>query len=177
MVSQGRARREGKRRESRAETGEHRARPHLTSSRPGTCFPARRAVKAGRSGILSILPYVLCHPLLERLELLVELVGRHLLARLGFAHEPRRRFDRRAPGGLVGIGLPRFALVPGGVRRGLHLVQVDVGVLPALVLVVLDAHPLALEALGLLADSLTKRGVLVAAGVLDDIADVAAACL
>src|SRR5918992_2012496 len=103
---------------------------------------------------------VLRHPLLERLQLVVELVGGHLLVRLRLADEPWRGLHGRAPGGLVRIRV--VALAARRLGRRLDLVEVDVCVLPALALVVLDSSPLTLQPLGLVPDRLAKRRVLVA---------------
>jgi ketosteroid isomerase-like protein len=47
------------------------------------------------------------YSLLERLELLVEVVGRHLLLGFAFSDQPRRSVHRRAPGRLFRLGVAR----------------------------------------------------------------------
>jgi hypothetical protein len=100
---------------------------------------------------------------LERSQLFVQLLGRDLLVRLRLADQPGRSLDGRAPGRLVRVGVA----LDGRVGQRLDLVEIDVRVSPALVLVVLDARSPALRPLGGLADRLAERRVLLAVGVAD----------
>src|SRR4051794_39236766 len=64
-----------------------------------------------RVASVAVLLDVALDALLEGLQLLVELVGRDRLVRLRLADEPRSGVDRRAPGGLGGIGVGGAARV------------------------------------------------------------------
>src|SRR3954470_6187564 len=123
----------------------------------------------GSVAVLDVLRY----PLLERLELVVELLGGRLLVRVGLADEPGSGVHGRAPGGFFGIGVVAAGCRDLG-RSRLDLVQVDVGVLAALLFVVLDPNAVALELPGLFPYALAEGRVLVAVAVAHDIAHVAA---
>src|SRR4051812_20890932 len=146
--------------------------PRRPAGGPDTAHD-RRAARRSVVAALGVLPDVLGHPLLERLELVEQLVGRDLLVRLALADQPRRRVDRGAPGRFLRLGL----VLAGLVRKRLDLVQVDVVEVAALLLVVLDAGALALEPHRGVPDVLAERRVLLAVGVPDDVAGAAAARL
>ena len=93
--------------------------------------------------------------------------------RLGLAHEPGRSVNGGAPRGLLWFGVAIGRLV----GSGLDLVEVDVPVLIALLLVELDPNPAALQLLRTLANRLAESGVLVAGIVAQHEAQVAAAGL
>src|SRR4051794_29268534 len=137
-------------------------------NRPG------RFAKAPPRASLAVFLDVALDALLERLQLLVELVGRDRLMRLRLADEPGRCVYRGAPGGLGGIGVRAAASL---VCRRFDLVEVDVAVLPALLLVALDLHAPPLERARRLPDPLAEGRVLVAVAVAHDVADAAAARL
>src|SRR5690349_1153825 len=94
--------------------------------------------------------------------------------RIGVAHQPGRRLNRRPPGRLLGVGVARVGVLLGS---RLDLVEVDVGVLPALLLVIFEADPATFELARLLADRLAERRVLILVGVTYDVALVPSAGL
>jgi hypothetical protein len=109
-----------------------------------------------------------CDLLLERLQLVVQPLGRHRFLRL--PDQPRGRRHSRLPGGLLGVGVARAAML----RLGhLDLVQVHVGVLAALLLVEFEPYTPIPKLLGALADVLAERRVLLAVIVPDHVTDIA----
>jgi hypothetical protein len=93
--------------------------------------------------------------------------------RLRLADEPRRGLDAVCQAASSGsVSASASPPDPGRLRRGLDLVQVDVGA--ALLLVVLDPHGPALELLRPLPDLLAERRVLLALRVAHDVAHVPA---
>lgn len=75
--------------------------------------------------------------------------------RLGLAHEPGRSVNSGAPRGLLWFGVAIGRLV----GSGLDLVEVDVPVLIALLLVELDPNPAALQLLRTLAKIASRKVV------------------
>jgi hypothetical protein len=97
---------------------------------------------------------------LERLQLLEELIGRDLPVGRRSTEEPRRGVDRGPPGDLVGF---RRLIRRAGLRaRRLDLVEVDVAEAALLFLVELDARRPALGLAGAATDVGPERRVLVA---------------
>src|SRR5215211_1419230 len=102
---------------------------------------SKRATARSAVVVLVALADVLGDAPLERLELLVELVGRGRLARLRRAQQPGRRVDGGAPGDLVGV--VRVGGLGRRLRGRLDGVEVDVLEAVALLLVEADLRPAA----------------------------------
>src|SRR5690349_21638390 len=139
-------------------------RPRLAragSRSTSTCSrPARRRIRESLVVFVAVAPDVVGDEPLERLELLVELLGRDLVVGLVGPEDPRCGLDRRPPGRLLRLGARPGALRLLGRRR--DAVEIDVLEPVALLLVVLDARAAPLVLRRLLPDRRAERRVLLA---------------